>query len=104
MSTELLSPQPGYWEFRRDPGGGTYLWFNCPCGCMYGSRVLLYLEGQAKPRDTAWSWNGDIHRPTLSPSLKRGSPCRWHGHLTNGHWSACQDGAPLAPNVYGAPP
>lgn len=40
----------------------------------------------------AWGWNGDLDRPTLTPSIYRNRPSdgrpepqnEWHGHLTLG--------------------
>lgn len=37
------------------------LLFNCPgCGCLHGPKV----EGEGR-----WTWNGDLVRPTVSPSI-----------------------------------
>ncbi len=30
---------------------------------------------------------GNREAPTLRPSIKRNTPCRWHGHLVEGYWT-----------------
>lgn len=57
--------------------------FMCPCGCGEKGVVLFYKEAG---RDS-WNWNGNSERPTLTPSIQRNTPCRWHGHLTDGMWT-----------------
>jgi len=48
---------PVLWRVADNP---TMLLFECPgCGCAH------YLE----TREGAWSWNGDLVRPTATPSL-----------------------------------
>jgi hypothetical protein len=103
MSRELASQQPGYWSLRRYVDRDVmleYLVFNCPCGCRYGDCVRLIRQNELKPHEVSWHWNGSLDRPTLQPSLRRNVPCKWHGFLIDGVWSACADGAPLAPNIY----
>lgn len=38
-----------------------------------------------------WQWDGNIEKPTLTPSLnsKLSDEKRWHGHLTAGVWVEC---------------
>lgn len=55
------------------------LTFVCPCGCGCVGAVTVR-AGYGK----AWQWNGDEVRPTLTPSILKTSPCRWHGYLTDG--------------------
>lgn len=100
MSKELASTQPGYWEWVSHPEAGTYIYFNCPCGCRYMDQLSVRKPGEATPNHTSWSWDGNEKLPTLSPSIKRHTPCGFHGHLQAGVWSACSDGAPLAANVF----
>jgi len=61
--------------------------FLCPtCGANHAVGV--------KPGDpSGWEWNGDLDKPTLSPSLsfayghpKSNPDCRWHGFLKDGEW------------------
>lgn len=103
MRIPLANTQPGYFEWRSDPLAGTYLYFNCPCGCPYLDSVRVIRKGETHPHDHCWDWDGDPTRPTLSPSLKRNVPCKFHGYLERGVWRSCGDGAPLAPDVFRAP-
>jgi hypothetical protein len=66
------------------------LMYRCPCGCgMPGSIVF----GETQPRgdndegQSRWHWDGNLEHPTLIPSIKRRTPCRWHGTLTAGVWT-----------------
>jgi hypothetical protein len=63
------------------------LLFRCPlCNEEHGVSI--------KPASTTgWDWNGNVERPTLSPSIQilgHGKPgtegCRWHGFLRDGVW------------------
>ena len=59
----------------------------------------LYLAGEPRCPGTVpgwgkWQWDGDIDRPTLTPSI--GSPgmndtppTGWHGYLRAGRWEGC---------------
>ena len=41
---------------------------------------------------TRWGWNGDLEKPTLTPSIWRNQNVgrnEWHGHLTNGRLVSC---------------
>lgn len=50
-----------------------------------------------------WEWDGDLERPTITPSFKRRIPCGIHFNLTAGVYTIHADGAPAAANVYRAP-
>ena len=59
-------------------------------------QLQLYRVGQPECPGTwpNWQWNGNIERPTLSPSI--GSPgmndtppTGWHGFLQDGQWKGC---------------
>lgn len=67
--------------------------------CPNGKRCVVLLGPTAVGRDEAagrrlciWGWNGDLERPTLTPSIncvaeKDGrltGGCGWHGFITNG--------------------
>lgn len=99
--TELLaSSQPGYFEIRLRPEyDRTYISYYCPCGC--GELTTLRVVRQDKePNDGTWLWDGNLERPTLSPSIRHLNGCKFHGHLQAGVWSSAGDGAPVAANVY----
>lgn len=98
---ELKSTQPGYWEFVH-LSAASYIHFRCPCGCKYSDAVRVWIEKSKtpKPPDPFWAWNGSETTPTLSPSLRRYTPCHFHGHLNSGVWSAEKDSPPVAENAY----
>lgn len=53
-----VEPRPGY------PDRGV-LMFDCPaCRCCHSFNTI-----QADPPQPTWSWNGDMEKPTFSPSL-----------------------------------
>lgn len=66
---------------------GTYIRLQCPCGCGTHMRLPLYPEGTPHPPVAAWSWDGNRTHPTLLPSIRDLSGCRFHGHLTSGVWT-----------------
>lgn len=53
--------------------------FTCPCGC--GDLSAIAVTGTR-----AWAWDGNVERPTLNPSVKRTTGCKWHGWLRDGVW------------------
>lgn len=56
------------------------------------------------PGAVYWDWDGDLERPTLTPSLRRmGTPCKIHFNVTAGRYVNHGDGAPNAPDVYTSP-
>ena len=61
----------------------------CPCGC--GAYRALPIYTGKKPSYVSWSWNGNVEKPTLSPSIRDVSGCKYHGHLTDGVWTFCAD-------------
>jgi uncharacterized protein DUF6527 len=77
---------------RPDLAPGTSEWLNgqdgkiaalnyvCPCGCGTVGCVPVKI-GIAKD---SWNWDGNLLKPTLTPSIQKHSPCRWHGYLTAG--------------------
>lgn len=107
MPRELKSTQPGYFEIFLGPAGsGWYFLCNCPCGCPYLDIVPLELGGEHEHqiKDGVWDWDGDLERPTISPSFKRnGTPCKVHFNLNAGVYTIHPDGAPGAPNLYRVP-
>ncbi|MBM2294691.1 hypothetical protein JQX09_22505 [Sulfitobacter pseudonitzschiae] len=76
--------------FVNHPNGAqlAQLWFYCPCGC--GDLSMIDVGHKFKPdgdRPT-WDWNGEMSRPTLSPSVHNLN-CGWHGWLRDGYWESC---------------
>lgn len=67
---------------------GAYL-IKCP-GCSMMLR--LPIKQNAGSKEKPWDWNGDLEKPTLSPSIfhvKGYSGCGWHGWLRNGVFKEC---------------
>lgn len=63
-------------------------------GAGYGQLKVRPYSGKS----ASWDWNGDVEKPTLSPSVhalpaepKNQYPGRigWHGWLRNGIWESC---------------
>lgn len=47
--------------------GGKALFFYCP-GCKYHHHLQIE-RGSTNPNGPIWKWNGDMEKPTFSPSL-----------------------------------
>lgn len=39
----------------------------------------------------AWLWDGNVQRPTLTPSIRHVDPKGWHGFVTKGVMLCCND-------------
>jgi hypothetical protein len=70
---------------RNDKGVPEVMWFVCPCGCGALSSVFLNQPNS----NNSWQWDNSENLPTLSPSIQKLTPCRWHGHLNKGVWESC---------------
>lgn len=57
--------------------------FVCPCGC--GDICAISIKPVV---ETGWDWNGDLEKPTVTPSIKINSG-HWHGYLTAGVFKVC---------------
>jgi hypothetical protein len=67
---------------------GDHILCHCPCGC--GSMMNLPIAtGEKTPRN--WQWDGNREQPTLHPSIRDLSGCKWHGHLQGGVWTPTGD-------------
>ena len=64
------------------PGGAGYT-FWCP-GCEE-VHMFITQRGEYRPQGPVWSFNGDVEKPTFSPSL-----IIWSGHYAPGH----EEGSP----------
>lgn len=59
------------------------LMFICPCGCGITAGITV------KPvAPQGWDWNGDMDKPTTSPSILINQG-HWHGYLTDGVFKSC---------------
>lgn len=63
----------------------------CPCGCGNWKDLAIFAHGTPKPPIVAWRWDGNCDAPTLDPSIRDLSHCKWHGHLTAGAFVPCSD-------------
>lgn len=79
------SETPGEYTFVANE---SVLLFICPCGC--GSFTRLPVAPPPK-RDGAWMWDGNVEKPTIQPSIRQLSGCKFHGFLTEGIWTFCED-------------
>ena len=76
----------GAWDWRMaDDGKTRYLNFTCPCGCGVASMIPV----TTVPGGHGWKWDGNEEKPTLSPSIQKLTPCRWHGYLRAGIFEKC---------------
>jgi hypothetical protein len=86
------------------------IWFTCP-GC--GDAHMIPIEGMAPPGRHAWTWNGSLDAPTITPSIdvkvghyvsthQEGDPCwcgkgygvecyRCHSTVAEGRITFCSD-------------
>ncbi|WP_219732938.1 DUF6527 family protein [Brucella anthropi] len=70
----------------RTGGKPVGLLFLCPCGCNVIGGVSFSADG--------WSWDGDMSRPSVTPSIvlhTREGP-HWHGLLIDGEWRPLECG------------
>lgn len=71
----------GDWAFDFDNGAAVAIFLNTPDGSPDGAFVRLPLGGDG------WQWDGNLHAPTLTPSIDRHPNWNkpgWHGFMTNG--------------------
>lgn len=77
------------------PAATGHILFVCPngkrCSVLLGPAAVAR-EASPGGRLCIWAWDGNVERPTLTPSInciaeKDGKPtggCGWHGYITNG--------------------
>lgn len=68
---------------------GTYIFYTCPCGC--GRPHQLPIGAEKPVARPSWGWDGNRDTPTLAPSIRDLSGCKWHGHLQAGVFIPCND-------------
>lgn len=76
---ELLRPGDFFWT-HVDPDHTRYIIYLCPNGQHCGVPIL---PGRL-PNGAGWAWNGNLNKPTLTPSINCVGGCRWHGFITAG--------------------
>lgn len=79
---EMKNPGDGRWTGSSDPDTVPgRLTFRCPCGCELVAGIKVRGEGK-------WEWNGDLEKPTCTPSILIDQG-HWHGYLTDGVFRSC---------------
>lgn len=79
---QMKQPGDGYWTGSAEPDKVPgRLMFKCPCGC--GITAGIKVAGDGK-----WEWNGDMDKPTCTPSILINAG-HWHGYLTDGVFKTC---------------
>lgn len=66
-----------------EPDGVFELSFDNPKCSKWGRCIINVVKGA--PRERIHGWNGDMERPTITPSIdctSRG--CKFHGHIIDG--------------------
>lgn len=98
MSSIPMIYRPDQPEFNPDLAVGSfwwrdyegYWWFHAIMpGTVHDKTPTAYCAvpvqgGPALPKAQAWDWDGNIERPTLTPSLWLWGRKGWHGHVTAG--------------------
>lgn len=85
------SPGPPY-----DPWIGRTLWVRMPYDRPQHAHswhcFRIVLAGEPPAPKPFWTWDGNVERPTLTPSIACGQPrgSAWHGYLTAGMIRACE--------------
>jgi hypothetical protein len=67
------------------PEGEVRYIFHCP-GCECGHYVRV-----AGPQEPIWKWNGDVKKPTVSPSILIRSQFTCHSFVRDGRIEFCSD-------------
>ena len=66
-----------------EPSSGVVILPDKPRDTCGWHKLRIYRRGQRKPDGAAWLWDGNVHAPTLHPSIQ----CLisgWHGFLRSG--------------------
>lgn len=76
-----------------EPGKRVWLW--CP-GCLELHQVQVADEDGGVPTGPVWTFNGDLHSPTIDPSIlvqggRNGSDARCHSFVRAGVWEFLDD-------------
>jgi hypothetical protein len=68
--------------------------YGCPRGTGHCGAVII-CNGPKPPHSKQWGWDGNVERPTLTPSInclshgpdgEKYAGCGWHGFITNGQF------------------
>lgn len=86
--------QFGYLTKQEGPGfvpdGIDGMQFPCPGKPKHICWLRLTLGAPKDPTPDdpwrRWHWDGNMERPTITPSIGCELRCGWHGNITNGEW------------------
>lgn len=70
-----------------EPAGVDTIQFRCRGGKNRICSVSLTLGSAVEADELGvrrWHWDGNMHAPTLAPSIGCDAKCGWHGHITAG--------------------
>lgn len=93
---QLKDAGPGAFAYRYDEDGKIIGLLHWLPGAGYG--YLPFRKGPRDPDKSGWKWDGNLERPTLTPSIdaKPALPYKgyagrpgWHGFLKDGRWESC---------------
>lgn len=104
VASYMMCVQPGdfYWRVaessdsgmtHRPPKDGerpTHMWFKCDQWRMH---CIPIKPEKNENNNASWDWDGDLDKPTISPSIKSsdGNRILWHGHIVKGELKPCTD-------------
>lgn len=89
----VASEEPGAIAFS---ASRTRMFYTCPCGCGELCSVKIRTGWNNLDYKTdIWNFDGDIDKPSLSPSIDHKHGCQWHGNLHQGQWYGIKDKWPL---------
>ena len=67
------------------PEATAHILFVCPnrkrCAVLLGPRQV---PRPAEDKLNIWAWDGNLDRPTITPSIDCSKGCGWHGFITEG--------------------
>lgn len=78
--------QPGIMRVLYTNGVPTMCNYLCPCGCGMECPTFFPVKGgrQRTPQRHLWDFSKGPNGPTLSPSVRHTSGCKWHYNITDG--------------------
>lgn len=85
-----------FWWQVSDDGAERHLWMKLPAqdGRWGGSACIIPINPAKNAGGHGWNWDGNVERPTLTPSVfhdpnQPQSHHHWHGFITAGHMVGC---------------
>lgn len=85
LDDPMFKDTPGAFNIEVQSEHHMHILCECPCGCGGAMRLPLHRTGQNAK--ASWEWDGNLEKPTLTPSIRDLTGCKFHGFLTAGVWS-----------------